>query len=144
MDHKNYLSNNMTLNQLMKITGSVSLVTMLALTQRGVLQAEETTTPTTNRVNLEPISVNYNDTDAIAKIAKTILKDHVNLLSEFKMVESSQYKTVYSLEDYIVSVYYEANSGLGVKDVKLTIETKFTHDRPDDQKIIVQCKDQCH
>lgn len=136
MDHKNYLSNNMTLNQLMKITGSVSLVTMLALTQRGVLQAEETTTPTTNRVNLEPISVNYNDTDAIAKIAKTILKDHVNLLSEFKMVESSQYKTVYSLEDYIVSVYYEANSGLGVKDVKLTIETKFTHDRPDDQKII--------
>ena len=136
MDHKNYLSNNMSLNQLMKITGSVSLVTMLALTQRGVLQAEETTTPTTNRVNLEPISVNYNDTDAIAKIAKTILKDHVNLLSEFKMVESSQYKTVYSLEDYIVSVYYEANSGLGVKDVKLTIETKFTHDRPDDQKII--------
>ena len=136
MDYKNYLSNNMTLNQLMKITGSVSLVTMLALTQRGVLQAEETTTPTTNRVNLEPISVNYNDTDAIAKIAKTILKDHVNLLSEFKMVESSQYKTVYSLEDYIVSVYYEANSGLGVKDVKLTIETKFTHDRPDDQKII--------
>lgn len=136
MDHKNYLSNNMTLNQLMKITGSVSLVTMLALTQRGVLQAEETTTPTTNRVNLEPISVNYNDTDAIAKIAKTILKDHVNLLSEFKMVESSQYKTVYSLEDYIVSVYYEANSGLGVKDVKLTIETKFTDDRPDDQKII--------
>ena len=77
MDHKNYLSNNMTLNQLMKITGSVSLVTMLALTQRGVLQAEETTTPTTNRVNLEPISVNYNDTDAIAKIAKTILTDTV-------------------------------------------------------------------
>lgn len=136
MDHKNYLSNNMTLNQLMKITGSVSLVTMLALTQRGILQAEEVTAPTTNRVNLEPISVNYNDTAAIAKVAKTILKDHVNLLSEFKMVGSSQYRTVYSLEDYIVSVYYEANSGLGVKDVKLTIETKFTHERPDDQKII--------
>lgn len=136
MDHKNYLSNNMTLNQLMKITGSVSLVTMLALTQRGVLQAEEVTVPTTNRVNLEPINVNYNDTDAIAKIAKTILKDHVNLLSEFKLIESSSSKTVYSLEDYIVSVYYEVNSGLGVKDVKLTIETKFTHERPDDQKII--------
>ena len=141
MDHKNYLSNNMTLNQLMKITGSVSLVTMLALTQRGVLQAEEVVVPTTNRVNLEPINVNYNDTNAIAKIAKTILKDHVNLLSEFKLIESSSSKTVYSLEDYIVSVYYEVNSGLGVKDVKLTIETKFTHERPDDQKIIA-LKDQ--
>lgn len=136
MDHKNYLSNNMSLNQLMKITGSVSLVTLLAFSQRGVLQAEEVVVPTTNRVNLEPINVNYNDTKAIANISKTILKDQVNLLSELELIEKNQQKAIYALEDYVVSVYYDANSGLGIKDVKLTIETKFTNDRKDELKLV--------
>lgn len=137
MDHKNYLSNNMSLNQLMKITGSVSLITMLAFSQRGILQAEETVVPTTNRINLEPVNIDYNDTASIAKMSKTILKENVNLLSELQLIESSQNKDVYSLEDYIVSVYYQKDSGLGIKDVKLTIETKFTHSRPEAQKIVL-------
>lgn len=136
MDYKNYLSNNMSLNQLMKITGSVSLVTLLAFSQRGVLQAEEVVVPTTNRVNLEPININYNDTKAIANISKTILKDQVSLLSELEVIEKNDYKAVYALEDYVVSVYYEKNSGLGIKDVKFTIETKFSDQRNDGLKIV--------
>lgn len=136
MDHRNYMNNNMNLNQILKITGSVSLVTLLALSQRGALKAEEIVEPTTNRLNLEPISINYGDTRAIANLSKTILKDHVNLLSDLVEVEKNSSYAVYSLDDYIVSVYYDAHSGLGIKDVKLTIETKFTHSRKDEQKII--------
>ena len=62
MNHKNYLSNNMSLLQLMKITGSVSLVTMLALSGRGVTEAQEVNELSTNRLSLEPININYNDT----------------------------------------------------------------------------------
>ena len=41
MDHKNYLSNNMSLPQLMKITGSVSLITMLVLSGQGTTEAQQ-------------------------------------------------------------------------------------------------------
>lgn len=136
MHYKNYLGNNMSLNQLMKITGSVSLVTLLAFSQRGVLQAEEVVVPTTNRVNLEPININYNDTKAIANVSKTILKDQVNLLSELSLIEKENTKAVYALEDYVVTVYYDKESGLGVKDIKLTIETKFTNSRKEELKLV--------
>ena len=136
MQYKNYLGNNMSLNQLMKITGSVSLVTLLAFSQRGVLQAEEVVVPTTNRVNLEPININYNDTDAIANVSKTILKDDVNLLSELSLISKENTKAVYALEDYVVTVYYDKNSGLGIKDIKLTIEDKFTNSRKDELKLV--------
>lgn len=136
MHYKNYLGNNMSLNQLMKITGSVSLVTLLAFSQRGVLQAEEVVVPTTNRVNLEPININYNDTKAIANVSKTILKDEISLLSELSLIKKESNKAQYALEDYVVTVYYDKNSGLGVKDVKLTIESKFTNSRKDELKLV--------
>ncbi|MGN1344851.1 MAG: NlpC/P60 family protein [Traorella sp.] len=135
MDHKNYLSNNISLQQLMKITGSVSLVTLLAFSQRGILQAQEALVPTTNRINLEPIQIDYNDTKSIAELSKTILKDQVSTISQPRLIESSQTKDVYTIGDYIVSIYFDKNSGLGLKDVKMTIETNFTYHRNDDQKI---------
>lgn len=135
MDHKNYLNGNLNLKPILKITGSVSLVTLLAFSQKGVLQAEEIVMPTTSLLNVDPVNVGYKDTRAIANIAKKILKDHVNLLSELNEVKKDSKKAVYQLEDYIVTVYYDTNSGLGIKDVKLTIETKFTHERKNEQKI---------
>lgn len=136
MHYKNYLGNNMSLNQLMKITGSVSLVTLLAFSQRGVLQAEEVVVPTTNRVNLEPININYNDTKAIANVSKSILKNDINLISELSLISKDNTKAMYALEDYVVTVYYDKESGLGIKDVKLTIESKFTNSRKDELKLI--------
>ena len=100
------------------------------------LQAEEVVVPTTNRVNLEPININYNDTKAIANVSKTILKDKVNLLSEVSLIKKETSKATYELEDYIVTVHYDKNDGLGVKDVKLTIETKFTNNRKDELKLV--------
>ena len=134
MDHKNYLSNSMSLQQLMKITGSVSLVTMLAFSQRGILQAEESVAPIVS-YNEEPMNINYNDTKSIANLSINILKDKVSSMSEIHLIQESQSKDVYSLNDYIISVYYEKNSNLGLKDVKMTIETKFTYSRKEEQKI---------
>lgn len=136
MDHKNYLNNNTNLNHILKITGSISLITLLAFSQRGVLQAEEVVVPTTTRLNLEPLNVNYNDTRTIANVAKTILKDHVNLLSELTELEKDSQKAVYALEDYIITVYYDAKSGLGVRDVRMTIQTKMTSERKENQKLL--------
>ncbi len=135
MDHKNYLSNNMSLPKLMKITGSVSLVTMLALSGRGVTEAQEINEFSSNRLNLEPININYNDTASIADLAKDILKDEVSMLSEIMPIEKDQFTDTYSLGDYIIKVNFDKKSGLGLKDVKISIEDKFTASRKDKQKI---------
>lgn len=135
MDHKNYLSNNMSLPQLMKITGSVSLVTMLALSGRGVTEAQETNEFSTNRLNIEPVNINYNDTTSIANIAKDLLKDEVSMITEIMPIDKSQTMDTYALGDYIIKVNFDKNSGLGLKDVKITVEDKFTSTRKDKQKI---------
>ena len=135
MDYKNCLSNSMSLPQLMKITGSVSLVTMLALSGRGVTEAQEINELSTNRLNIEPININYNDTASIANLAKEIVKDEVSMMSEIKPIEKNQLFDTYSLGDYIIKVNFDKNSGLGLKDVKITIEDKFTASRKDKQKI---------
>ena len=135
MDFKNCLSNSMSLPQLMKITGSVSLVTMLALSGQGVTDAQEISEFSSNRLNLEPLNINYNDTASIADLAKDILKDEVSMMSEIMPIEKDQFTDTYSLGDYIIKVNFDKNSGLGLKDVKITIEDKFTASRKDKQKI---------
>ena len=105
MDHKNYLSNNMSLPQLMKITGSVSLVTMLAFSQTGVTQAQQAFEPTSNQLNTEPMNINYKDSSEIAKLSKDILKDEVSMISDIIPIEKTDLQDVYSLGDYIVTVY---------------------------------------
>ncbi len=135
MDHKNCLSNSMSLPQLMKITGSVSLVTMLILSGQGTTEAQEINEFSSSRLNLEPINVNYNDTTLIANLAKDILKDEVSMISEIVPVNKSESTDVYSLGDYIIKVNLDKNSGLGLKDVKVSIEDKFTASRKDKQKI---------
>ena len=136
MDHKNYLSNNMSLQQLMKITGSVSLVTMLALSGQNVTQAQEVSELSfTNRSDLEPISINYKDTTAIANLSKDILKDQVSMISQINPIEKNELKEVYSLGNYIVTVHFNQNAGLGIHDAKITIQDKFTSSRKDEQKL---------
>ena len=135
MDHKNYLSNNMSLPQLMKITGSVSLITMLVLSGQGTTEAQQINEFSTNRLNLEPLNINYNDTASIANLAKDILKDEVSMISEIVPINKSESIDVYSLGDYIIKVNLDKNSGLGLKDVKISIEDKFTSLRKDKQKI---------
>jgi len=126
----------MSLAQLMKITGSVSLVTMLALTGRDVTQASEASVASvTNRLDLEPISINYKDTSTIANLSKDILKDQVSMISEINPIDKNEFSEVYSLGDYIVTVYFNQNAGLGVHDAKITIQDKFTSTRKDKQKI---------
>lgn len=136
MDHKYYFGNNTNLNKMLKITGSVSLITVLGFSQVSYLMAEEPVVPTTSRVNLEPISVNYGDIDTIANVSKTILKDKVNLLSKVTLVSQDEFKSVYVIDRYVVTVFCSKQSGLGLMDVKMTIENRFTHQLKDTQKLI--------
>ena len=136
MYHKNYLSNNMSLQQLMKITGSASLVTLLAFSQSGVLKAEETKMiSNVRRLDGDPVNIEYNDNLTIANAARFILNDRVSLMTETKLIESFNDRDIYSIGDYVVTVYNDKSLGLGLRDVTLTIESNFLHDRDENLKI---------
>lgn len=133
---------NWNFNYMLALGSTITLATLL------VFQASNTTLdasantlvekPELARYNLVAKNVAYNDIDAIADIAKSILDDKVHPLSSPMYVRECFDKYVYELEDYVIDIYFNPNLGLGEHDVKMTIQTKNTYSHGEVHKLDAQ------
>lgn len=92
--------------------------------------------PVVSNYNKEALAVNYGDSNAIATVAKDILKDHVSGVEELKEISNTGITSVYGLGDYVVTVEMENTTGTGEKSAKLEIQTQSTFEKSDASKLI--------
>lgn len=92
--------------------------------------------PVVSNYNKEALAVNYGDSNAIATVAKDILKDHVSGVEELKEISNTGITSVYGLGDYVVTVEMENTTGTGEKSAKLEIQTQSTFEKSEASKLI--------
>ena len=105
---------------------------------RSEIQASSLEVPKVETYNEVAIDVNFGDTDAIAKVAKEILKDEISTVQEPVATTLSDGKPGYVLGDYVVLVDVDYTTNNLTPKATLSIETKDTYSKKSEEKIVVK------